>query len=54
MRATIISDEAERSRLWALADNVFAPFARYRREAAKAGRAIPIVQLTASGQDPAE
>ena len=48
MRATIISDEAERSRLWALADNVFAPFARYRREAAKAGRAIPIVQLTAS------
>jgi deazaflavin-dependent oxidoreductase (nitroreductase family) len=45
MRATVISDEAERDRLWALADRVFAPYAVYRREAAQAGRAIPIVQL---------
>jgi deazaflavin-dependent oxidoreductase (nitroreductase family) len=46
MGATVVSDEAERQRLWALADRVFAPYAAYRREAAKAGREIPIVQLT--------
>jgi deazaflavin-dependent oxidoreductase (nitroreductase family) len=46
MRAAAVEDEAERERLWALADRVFAPYADYRREAAKAGRAIPIVQLT--------
>jgi deazaflavin-dependent oxidoreductase (nitroreductase family) len=47
MRASVVGDEAERSRLWALADRVFAPYAAYRREAAKANRTIPIVQLTA-------
>ena len=47
MRATVVSDEAERDRLWALADRVFAPYATYRREAARANRTIPIVQLTA-------
>ncbi len=46
MRATVVSDEAERRRLWTLADRVFAPYAAYRREAAKANRTIPIVQLT--------
>jgi deazaflavin-dependent oxidoreductase (nitroreductase family) len=46
MRATVVGDEAERRRLWALADRVFAPYAAYRREAARADRAIPIVQLT--------
>jgi deazaflavin-dependent oxidoreductase (nitroreductase family) len=46
MRATVVTDEAERERLWALADRVFAPYATYRRDAAKAGRTIPIVQLT--------
>ncbi len=46
MRATAVEDEAERERLWALADNVFAPYADYRREAARANRTIPIVQLT--------
>ncbi len=46
MRATVVSDEGERRRLWALADNVFAPYAAYRREAARAGREIPIVQLS--------
>jgi deazaflavin-dependent oxidoreductase (nitroreductase family) len=47
MKATVVSDEAERRRLWALADRVFAPYATYRRDAAKANRTIPIVQLTA-------
>lgn len=45
MRATVVGEEAERRRLWALADNVFAPYAVYRREAAEANRSIPIVQL---------
>lgn len=47
MKATVVSDEAERSRLWALADRVFPPYATYRRDAGKANRTIPIVQLTA-------
>ena len=47
MRATVVEDDAERQRLWGLADKVFPPYAAYRREAAKAGRTIPIVQLTA-------
>ncbi len=46
MRAAVVGDEADRDRLWALADRVFAPYAAYRREAAKANRTIPIVQLT--------
>lgn len=45
MRATVVEDEAERRRLWVLADRVFAPYAAYRREAAEANRQIPIVQL---------
>jgi deazaflavin-dependent oxidoreductase (nitroreductase family) len=48
MRAAVVGDEAECRRLWTLADRVFAPYAAYRREAAKANRTIPIVQLTAS------
>jgi deazaflavin-dependent oxidoreductase (nitroreductase family) len=46
MRAAVVSDEAERRRLWTLADRVFAPYATYRQDAAKANRTIPIVQLT--------
>jgi deazaflavin-dependent oxidoreductase (nitroreductase family) len=46
MRATVVTNEAERRRLWALADRIFAPYAAYRRDAARAGRTIPIVQLT--------
>ena len=34
MRATVVEEEAERERLWTLADRVFAPYAAYRREAA--------------------
>ena len=45
MRATVVSDEAERDRIWGLADRIFAPYATYRREAAQAHRTIPIVQL---------
>ena len=48
MRATEVSDESERERLWALADRVFPAFANYRRKAARANREIPILQLTAS------
>jgi deazaflavin-dependent oxidoreductase (nitroreductase family) len=46
-RAQIVTDEAERTRLWALADRVFPQFAEYREMAARAGREIPIVQLVA-------
>jgi deazaflavin-dependent oxidoreductase (nitroreductase family) len=49
MRAAVVTDDAERARLWVLADNVFPPFARYRRDAAEVGRTIPIVQLTPQG-----
>jgi deazaflavin-dependent oxidoreductase (nitroreductase family) len=52
MRATVVGDENERHRLWTLADRVFAPYATYRRDAAKANRTIPIVQLTARESDP--
>jgi deazaflavin-dependent oxidoreductase (nitroreductase family) len=44
-RAEIVDDEAERQRLWELADRVFPPLADYRNWAGKAGRMIPIVQL---------
>jgi deazaflavin-dependent oxidoreductase (nitroreductase family) len=44
--ATIVEDEAERQRLWDLADRVFPQFVVYREWAASAGRVIPIVQLT--------
>lgn len=44
-RAAVVTDQAARDRLWDLADGVFAPFADYRRRAARAGRTIPILQL---------
>jgi deazaflavin-dependent oxidoreductase (nitroreductase family) len=46
-RAEIVEDEAERQRLWDLADRVFVGFAVYRQWAASSGRVIPIVQLIA-------
>jgi hypothetical protein len=46
MRAAVVDDEAERNRLWPLADRVFPAFASYRRDAARVHRRIPIVQLT--------
>lgn len=51
MRAAVVGDKAGRRRLWALADHVFPPFAAYRREAAKAGWTILIVQLTVREPD---
>jgi deazaflavin-dependent oxidoreductase (nitroreductase family) len=45
-RAQVVEDEAERRRLWMLADRVFPPYAAYRARAAQAGRTNPIVQLT--------
>jgi deazaflavin-dependent oxidoreductase (nitroreductase family) len=45
MRAAVVEDAAERERLWDLADRVFPGFAVYRREAAAAGRTIPLVAL---------
>jgi deazaflavin-dependent oxidoreductase (nitroreductase family) len=44
-RAEIVEDEAERRRLWDLADRVFPQFADYREWTEKEGRVIPIVQL---------
>ncbi|HEX2382983.1 MAG TPA: nitroreductase/quinone reductase family protein [Acidimicrobiales bacterium] len=44
MRARVV-DDAQRDRLWALADNVFPAFARYRRVAAARDRTIPLVEL---------
>jgi deazaflavin-dependent oxidoreductase (nitroreductase family) len=44
-RAEIVEDEAERQRLWDLADRVFPEYTDYRERAGKAGRVIPIVQL---------
>jgi deazaflavin-dependent oxidoreductase (nitroreductase family) len=44
-RAEIVDDEAERHRLWDLADRVYPQYADFREQAANAGRVIPIVQL---------
>lgn len=46
-RAELVEDEAERRRLWGLADRVFPEYADYREQAAEAGRVIPIFQLVA-------
>jgi deazaflavin-dependent oxidoreductase (nitroreductase family) len=45
-RAQVVEDEAERTRLWGLADRVFPPYAAYRERAGRTGRTIPIVRLT--------
>jgi len=49
MRAAVVRDDAERARLWALADRVFPAFVSYRCDAAKVNRTIPIVQLLPRG-----
>lgn len=49
-RVEIVDDEPSRTRLWALADRVFPPFARYRDTAARTGRTIPILQLVPRGR----
>jgi deazaflavin-dependent oxidoreductase (nitroreductase family) len=44
-RAELVEDEAERERLWQLADHVFPEYADYRKRAGQAGRTIAIFQL---------
>lgn len=44
-RADVVEGEADRARLWDLADRVFPPYAVYRERAARTGRSIPILQL---------
>jgi deazaflavin-dependent oxidoreductase (nitroreductase family) len=44
--AETIEDEAERVRVWDLADRVFPPYAAYRERAASFGRTIPLLRLT--------
>jgi deazaflavin-dependent oxidoreductase (nitroreductase family) len=44
-RAEIVEDEAERQRLWGLADRVYPQYAAFREQAGRTGRVIPIVQL---------
>ncbi len=44
-RAEVVTDDAERARLWELADRVFPAYAAYRARAARTGRTIPIVRL---------
>ena len=48
-RAEVVTDEAERERLWRLADQGYPPYADICAQAAGAGRAIPIVQLVPRG-----
>jgi len=45
MQAVVVVDESECERLWALADRVFPAFGRYRADASRVHRTIPIVQL---------
>ena len=47
MQAHVVEEPVEQERLWSLAGRVFPAFDNYRREAAAAGRAIPIIALTA-------
>jgi deazaflavin-dependent oxidoreductase (nitroreductase family) len=45
-RAAVVEGEPERARVWALADQVFPTYARYRAMAAVTGRTIPLLRLT--------
>jgi len=53
VQATVVDDEAERDRLWALADAVFPAFHRYRIDASAVGRTIPLVTLSERPSPPA-
>lgn len=50
MRAKVVHDEADRERLWAMADRVFPAYATYRREATAAHRTIPLIHLAQDGE----
>jgi deazaflavin-dependent oxidoreductase (nitroreductase family) len=45
-RAEVVDDASSCARLWELADRVFPPYAAYRERAARAGRTVPILQLS--------
>lgn len=45
--AAEVQDEAERDRLWELADRVYPGYADYRVRAGKVGRTIPVFRLVA-------
>lgn len=45
MQAHVIEEPVEQERLWSLADRVFPGFSVYRRDAAAAGREIPLIAL---------
>jgi deazaflavin-dependent oxidoreductase (nitroreductase family) len=45
-RAEEVTDDADRVRVWRLADRVFPGFASYRNEAEQQGRTIPLLRLT--------
>jgi hypothetical protein len=44
-RTELVENEADRQRLWDLADRVFPGYAAYREQARKAERVIPIFEL---------
>jgi hypothetical protein len=46
MRATVVSDEAARQRLWPLAGRVFPPLREVPQRCGEGEPTIPIVQLT--------
>jgi deazaflavin-dependent oxidoreductase (nitroreductase family) len=46
MRAGIVEDHDDQRRLQELGDRTFPAFATYRSQAADAGRAVPIIELT--------
>jgi deazaflavin-dependent oxidoreductase (nitroreductase family) len=50
MSASEVDDPQEKRRLEDLGDRTFPAFATYRAQAATAGRAVPIIQLTPVGQ----
>ncbi len=45
-RAQPVVDTDEQARLWALAERVYPPHATARAAAARAGRSVPLLQLT--------
>jgi deazaflavin-dependent oxidoreductase (nitroreductase family) len=49
MTAAEVTDDAEQTRLWGLADRIYPLFADYRARAAKIDRVIPIIRLTTNG-----
>lgn len=53
MTAAEVTEPAEQTRLWALADRVYPLFADYRDRAARTDRVIPIIRLTEAGGDQA-